>query len=48
MSSIPARALLHGLRPIEYAGVVGVLLVFFIFDATMWHEGLKRYQSASS
>lgn len=48
IGSIPARALLHGLRPFEYLLVAVVLTGFWIFDATMWRIGLKRYQSASS
>ncbi len=48
ISSIPARALLHGLKWTEYANVAGVLIAFFILNAILWQTGLKRYQSASS
>ena len=48
IGSVPARALLHGLKPTEYVLVGGVLLFFFCFDVFFWKRGLKRYQSASS
>jgi ABC-2 type transport system permease protein len=48
ISSIPTRALLHGLTPGEYAWVAGVLGAFLLFNGIMWKKGLKRYQSASS
>ena len=48
ISSIPTRALLHGLELKEYALVFFVLAAFTIFNAVMWRKGLNRYQSASS
>ena len=48
ISSIPARALLHGLHWTEYANVVGVLVAFTVLNAILWQMGLQRYQSASS
>lgn len=48
IGSVPARALLEGLRPWEYAAVAGSLLGFFLLNRTLWRAGLKRYQSASS
>ncbi|MBI3543473.1 MAG: ABC-2 family transporter protein [Deltaproteobacteria bacterium] len=48
ISSIPARALLHGLSWGEYAGLAAVLGCFLAFNTVMWRLGLKRYQSASS
>lgn len=48
ISSVPARALLHGLPLHEYVLVFAVLTGFFIFDSVFWKLGLKRYQSASS
>jgi ABC-2 type transport system permease protein len=48
IGSVPARALLHGLRPIEYLALVLVLVFFTIFNVVLWKRGLRRYQSASS
>lgn len=48
IGSVPARALLHGLRYREYALIAGVLCVFFAGDVVLWRKGLRRYQSASS
>lgn len=48
ISSIPSRALLHGLDFEEYALVFGVIAVFVVVDTILWRLGLKRYQSASS
>jgi len=48
IGSVPARAVLHGLEPIEYAQVFGVLAAFLIFNSVLWNRGLRRYQSASS
>lgn len=48
IGSVPARALLHGLKAWEYLGVIGVLLTFLAVDMTLWRIGLRRYQSASS
>jgi ABC-2 type transport system permease protein len=48
IGSVPARALLKGLEPKEYALIVGVLALFYCFDVYFWRKGLKRYQSASS
>lgn len=48
IGSVPARALLHGLRAHEVAGLVIVITAFFFLDRALWRAGLKRYQSASS
>lgn len=48
IGSVPARALIHGLEPLEYGLLVAVLVIFFVFNVSMWRAGLKRYQSASS
>ncbi len=48
IGSVPARALLHGLEPLEYVLIFGVIVAFGVFDGIMWKRGLKRYQSASS
>jgi ABC-2 type transport system permease protein len=48
IGSIPARALLHGLEPLEYGMVAVVLAAFFALNTFLWRRGLKRYQSASS
>jgi ABC-2 type transport system permease protein len=48
IGSVPARALLHGLRPWEYCLLVGVIGGFTLFDTFFWRAGLRRYQSASS
>ncbi len=48
IGSVPTRALLHGLEPIEYAQIAITLGLFYLFNRTLWQKGLKRYQSASS
>jgi ABC-2 type transport system permease protein len=48
IGSVPARALLQGLRPWEYGMVAAVIAGFGIFDRWIWKRGLRRYQSASS
>jgi len=48
IGSVPARALLYGLQPIEYGTVFGVLTIFFLLNSFLWKRGLDRYQSASS
>jgi ABC-2 type transport system permease protein len=48
IGSVPARALLNGLRPFEYGLVFGVIVVLGTLDAWLWQVGLRRYQSASS
>lgn len=48
ISSVPARALLHGLTAREYVLAFFIIGFFFILDIYLWHGGLKRYQSASS
>ncbi len=48
IGSVPARALLFGLRPMEYLWVAFTLITFFILNSFLWHQGLRRYQSASS
>ncbi len=48
IGSVPARALLHGLRPFEYAVIAAVIAFFYAFDVITWKAGLRRYQSASS
>ncbi len=48
IGSVPARALLKGLQPWEYAGVAFVLFAFWAVDLLLWRRGLRRYQSASS
>ncbi len=48
IGSVPARALLHGLEPWEYALVAGILTAFFVANSFLWRKGLRRYQSASS
>jgi ABC-2 type transport system permease protein len=48
IGSIPARAVIHGLSRGEMLLIAIVLVVFFVFDRTLWLAGLRRYQSASS
>jgi ABC-2 type transport system permease protein len=48
IGSIPTRALLHELRPWEYANVLVVLVGLTGLNLFLWNRGLKRYQSASS
>jgi ABC-2 type transport system permease protein len=48
IGSVPARALLHGLTLQEHLHVLSVLLGFYFLNQTLWKQGLKRYQSASS
>ena len=48
IGSVPARALLYGLRPGEYALLFGVMATFLGLDVLLWKMGLRRYQSASS
>jgi ABC-2 type transport system permease protein len=48
IGSVPARALLQGLQPIEYAQLVSVLIGFGSVNTLLWRAGLRRYQSASS
>lgn len=48
IGSVPARALLHGLAPYEYAWIGTVIGAFVVLDRWMWRAGLRRYQSASS
>jgi ABC-2 type transport system permease protein len=48
IASVPARALMIGLRPMEYGFLAGVIVVFGAFNVVMWRKGLRRYQSASS
>lgn len=48
ISSIPTRALLHGLKPLEYGLLFSVLAAFFVLNRHLWRAGLRRYQSASS
>jgi len=48
IGSVPARALLYGLRGAEYALIFGVLSAFILLNSLLWTFGLRRYQSASS
>jgi ABC-2 type transport system permease protein len=48
IGSVPARALLHGLSLEEHLHILAVLLGFYLLNRTLWRQGLKRYQSASS
>lgn len=48
ISSVPTRAVLHGLEYWEYGLVAGVILMFTVVNVALWKAGLKRYQSASS
>jgi len=48
IGSVPARALLKGLQPFEYAVLSAVLVFFTILLRFLWRAGLRRYQSASS
>jgi ABC-2 type transport system permease protein len=48
IGSVPARALLYGLEPVEYIEIFVVLFIFFLLNSFLWKQGLKRYQSASS
>ena len=48
IGSVPARALLQGLKPWEYVSVATVLIGFTTLNSVLWNKGLKRYQSASS
>ncbi|OFZ70154.1 MAG: hypothetical protein A3K03_04975 [Bdellovibrionales bacterium RIFOXYD1_FULL_44_7] len=48
IGSLPARALLHGLRLYEYILVVSVLIALYFVNRKLWKAGLRRYQSASS
>jgi ABC-2 type transport system permease protein len=48
IGSVPARALLKGLAPYEYALIAAVFIAFFFVDRFFWKKGLSRYQSASS
>lgn len=48
IGSVPARALLHGLKPSEYLLLVAVLTFFAVTNTILWKRGLLRYQSASS
>ncbi len=48
IGSVPARALLHGLRWDEYVLIAVVLTAFFFVNRALWRRGLRRYQSASS
>jgi ABC-2 type transport system permease protein len=48
IGSVPARALLHGLKWSEYGILTCMLLGFFCLNQWLWKKGLQRYQSASS
>ncbi|MEW6055693.1 MAG: ABC-2 family transporter protein [Bdellovibrionota bacterium] len=48
ISSVPSRALLKGLEPMEYLHLAAVCAFFFILNRALWNKGLRRYQSASS
>ncbi len=48
IGSVPTRALLQGLQPLEYLQLLSVILGFWAFNWTAWRMGLRRYQSASS
>jgi len=48
VASVPARALLYGLSPLEYFWMVVVLGSFFLIGRIVWFKGLRRYSSASS
>jgi ABC-2 type transport system permease protein len=48
IGSVPARALLYGLKPYEYGSLFSVLFIFFLLNSFLWKRGLGRYQSASS
>ena len=48
ISSVPTRALLHGLEWTEYASLLAVFTFFIFFNGYFWRAGLRRYQSASS
>lgn len=48
IGSIPARALLYGLKLWEYGLVAIVLFSFLLLNSFLWKKGLNRYQSASS
>jgi ABC-2 type transport system permease protein len=48
IGSVPTRALLFGLTPLETALVGLVLVTFFFLNRFLWRAGLRRYQSASS
>jgi len=48
IGSVPARAVLYGLKSSEYILIVSVVIGFFVFDSVLWKMGLKRYRSASS
>jgi ABC-2 type transport system permease protein len=48
IGSLPARALMQGLKLEEYIVLIAVLLGFYFLNRMLWRQGLKRYQSASS
>jgi len=48
IGSVPARALLHGLKPNEAIQAATVLIGLTGINFLLWHRGLRRYQSASS
>ncbi len=48
IGSVPARALIHGLAPLEYFQVAAVLLTLVLVSSGLWRVALRRYQSASS
>lgn len=48
IGSIPTRAVLHGLEPIEICSILAVLTFFFVMNRLLWKAGLRRYQSVSS
>lgn len=48
VSSVPSRALLHGISAQEFLSMFIVLILLWGLNAFLWKTGLKRYQSASS
>ena len=48
IGSVPARALLYGLKTEEFLAALGVLMAFTAINVFLWKTGLRRYQSASS
>jgi ABC-2 type transport system permease protein len=48
VSNVPARTLIHGFQPVYAAWLFAAALGWFALAVFVFHQGLKRYASASS
>ncbi len=48
IANVPARTLLHGIRPADMVGMVAATSVLLLISSAVFQAGLRRYGSASS